>query len=571
MNLKDLQSAIVTKRAERGFVTDPVKLCVLLTEEVGELAQLIKRTWSPNYEPPSEQDFAEECSDVLIILTAIAHEFGVDLEAAVTDKFFEKDETRQWATAQHNQEEASMPSVNKAELLNALPPEWPEDLLPDIQKQVAGGGRKVVVLDDDPTGTQTIHDLAVLTQWSVADLQKELATDAPAFYILTNSRALNGDDAAALNAEIGRNLRAASHATGVDFTVVSRSDSTLRGHYPGEVDALAEALGEATAPQLIIPFFLEGGRYTIDDVHYVAEGDQLVPAGETQFARDAAFGYRSSNMAQWVEEKTGGRVAAADVVTVSLVDIRKGGSQRVTERLVKLGPGSVCAVNAASYRDLEVFVMGLLAAEAQGRRFVYRTAASFVRVLAGIAPQPLLALKELGVGSDAGALFVVGSYVPKSTSQLSVLLEQPHVVPIEVSVGRLLDEAERSGEIARAASAAGSAIVAGKNAVVYTSRELISGGNAEQSLAIGNVVSDGLVQIVQSITVQPRYLVAKGGITSSDVAVHGLGVVRAMVLGQILPGIPVWRLGEESRFPGMGYVVFPGNVGDEDGLASLAI
>ncbi len=129
----------------------------------------------------------------------------------------------------------------------------------------------------------------------------------------------------------------------------------------------------------------------------------------------------------------------------------------------------------------------------------------------------------------------------------------------------------RSDEIARAASAASEAIAAGANAVVYTSRELVTGEDAEQSLAIGNVVSDGLVQIVQSITVQPRYLVAKGGITSSDVAVHGLGVVRAMVLGQILPGIPVWRLGEESRFPGMGYVVFPGNVGDEDGLASLTI
>ncbi len=571
MDLKDLQSAIVARRAERGFVTDPVKLCVLLTEEVGELAQLIKRTWSPNYEPPSDQDFAEECSDVLIILTAIAHEFGVDLETAVTGKFFEKDEMRRWATAQNNRKETPMSSVDKAALLNSLPAEWPEDLLPQIQKMVASGGRKVVVLDDDPTGTQTIHDLAVLTRWSVTDLEHELTSQAPAFYILTNSRALTGDDAAALNAEIGRNLHAASLTTGVDFTVVSRSDSTLRGHYPGEVDALAEALGEATAPQLIIPFFLEGGRYTIDDIHYVAEGDQLVPAGETQFARDAAFGYRSSNMAQWVEEKTGGRVAADDVVTVSLVDIRKGGPERVTEKLVKLGQGSVCAVNAASYRDLEVFVMGLLTAEAQGKRFVYRTAASFVRVLAGIAPQPLLALEELGVVSEAGALFVVGSYVPKSTSQLSILLEQPNVAPIEVSVGRLLEKTERSGEIARAASAASAAIAAGRNAVVYTSRELVTGENAEQSLAIGNIVSDGLVQIVQSITAQPRYLVAKGGITSSDVAVHGLGVVRAMVLGQILPGIPVWRLGEESRFPGMGYVVFPGNVGDEDGLALLAI
>ena len=100
MDLPVLQSAIVDKRAHRGFVTDPSKLCVLLAEEVGELAQLIKRTWSPNYVSPEHGQFAEECADVFVILTAIANEFDVDLATAVAEKFFDSDELRTWVTQQ---------------------------------------------------------------------------------------------------------------------------------------------------------------------------------------------------------------------------------------------------------------------------------------------------------------------------------------------------------------------------------------------------------------------------------------------------------------------------------------
>jgi uncharacterized protein YgbK (DUF1537 family) len=76
-----------------------------------------------------------------------------------------------------------------------------------------------------------------------------------------------------------------------------------------------------------------------------------------------------------------------------------------------------------------------------------------------------------------------------------------------------------------------------------------------------------LISIVRGLQVRPRFLIAKGGITSSDVATRGLGVRRALVRGQILPGVPVWRLGAEARFPGLDYVVFPGNVGGDTALA----
>ena len=269
--------------------------------------------------------------------------------------------------------------ITRTRLLSTLPPPWPEDPFPAIRRALSASATKLVVLDDDPTGTQTVHSIPVLTTWSVADLEAELKEAGPGFFILTNSRSLTGAAAAALNREIGANLRQASANMGTPVEVVSRSDSTLRGHFPGEVDALMEAMGTADLPRILVPCFFEGGRYTVNDIHYVAEGEHLVPAAQTPYARDAAFGYRHSNLRAWVQEKTGGVVTGNTVVSVSIEDVRKGGPNRVTERLATLLPGSCCIVNAMEYRDLEVFVAGLLAAVAdRDRRFVFRTAASLV-------------------------------------------------------------------------------------------------------------------------------------------------------------------------------------------------
>jgi uncharacterized protein YgbK (DUF1537 family) len=459
--------------------------------------------------------------------------------------------------------------IEKACLLTGLPAEWPEDLLSHIRQQVQASRRKVVVLDDDPTGTQTVHSIPVLTEWPVEALRAELSNDLPAFYLLTNSRGLAPAEAEAVNAEIGRHLMEAARQAGREVAAVSRSDSTLRGHFPREVAALAGALGQVFDAWLIIPFFLEGGRYTLHDIHYVAEGEWLVPAGETEFARDATFGYRASNLREWVEEKTAGRVPADQVASISIEDVRRGGPARVAERLLALTPGSVCVVNAASYRDMEVFVHGLLTAEGRGRKFLYRTAASFVRTRAGLAPRPLLGRGDFNLTGSTGGLVVVGSYVPRTTGQVNALRAHPHIACIEVGVEALMDQERRQADIRRLAAQADAALRRGDDVMVYTSRQLITGDDAESSLLIGRRVSEGLVALVRSISTRPRYILAKGGITSSDVATRALNVRRALVLGQILPGVPVWQLGSESVHPGLGYIVFPGNVGNERSLVEI--
>jgi len=226
---------------------------------------------------------------------------------------------------------------------------------------------KLIILDDDPTGTQTCHDIAVLTVWDVPTLVSELRKPSPesrGFFILTNSRALPPVEAERLLRSICENVAEAARATGQQVDIVLRGDSTLRGHFPLEVDVAQEVLfgddEHGVDAWVLAPFFLQGGRFTIDDVHYVAEGNQLVPAGQTQFARDATFGYRSSNLRDYIAEKAPGRFEPEQICSISIEDVRVGGPERVREKLISLPKGAIVVVNAAAESDMAVFVAGLL-------------------------------------------------------------------------------------------------------------------------------------------------------------------------------------------------------------------
>jgi uncharacterized protein YgbK (DUF1537 family) len=458
-------------------------------------------------------------------------------------------------------------TVSRAALFSILPPLWPQDVRPDIRTEIVANNRQLVVLDDDPTGTQTVHDVAVVTQWDVPTLRAEFARRSHGFYILTNSRSLPASAAHALNVEVARNLRAAAGAEECAFTLVSRGDSTLRGHFPLETDALASICGPFDAI-LIAPYFEAGGRYTINNVHYVADGDLLVPVAETAFARDAVFGFRHSDLRSWVAEKARGRVNAGAVRSISIETIRRGGPHSVLRALLNLPRGAYVIINAAAPRDLEVVALATLRAEVSGRALLFRSAAQLVAARLAMPPKDCLsgaAVIEPNVRQ--GGLIVVGSHVPRTTEQLAGLRAARPVRAVEVDVGALTDPGRASAAIGQAIEQVNAALAAGDDTVLFTSRSFVGGTDPQASLRIGAEVSLALVAIVRGISVRPRFLVAKGGITSSDVATRGLGVRRAVVRGQLLPGVPVWQLGAEARFPGLNYVVFPGNVGAAGALA----
>ncbi len=453
------------------------------------------------------------------------------------------------------------------ETLDGLPPQWPDDPLPEIRDFLGKSSKKIVVLDDDPTGTQTVHDVPVLTEHSVEALRREMADDFPIFYILVNSRGLPVDRARTLNAKIAGNLVQASRRTNKDFVLISRSDSTLRGHYPAEIDSIAEAANLDYDGLIFTPFFLEGGRYTLNNIHYVVEGEWLTPVGQTAFAQDPAFSFQESDIPRHIEEKTASSIKSNDVTMVALDDVRSGGPARVSEILSQVTNRTVVGVNAVSMRDIEVFVLGLLKTE--GKRFIFRTAASLLRALLGQEDRPLLTASEIGADGEGGGLTIVGSYVPRTTGQLNHLLKNGAVTGIEVNVRNLLNQSQRSIEIRSIQDKISDLLSDGRDVVAYTSRELIAGKSAEDSLTIGNTVSQALVEIASSLNVRPKYLIAKGGNTSSQIATEALGVRRAWALGQVYPGVPVWRLGQESKYEDMAYVVFPGNVGGDDALTQV--
>lgn len=462
----------------------------------------------------------------------------------------------------------------------SLPAEYGEDVLDSIQQRVSQEGLPtLVVLDDDPTGTQTCHDINVLTVWDTETIQAEFNTNSPGFFILTNSRSLSPPKARALIVEICRNVKTAADASSKRFEIVLRGDSTLRGHLPEEPEAAEEVLGQFDG-WVIAPFFFQGGRYTIEDVHYIKEDDMLVPVSQTPFAQDATFGYSNSNLRRYIQEKCGDRFDDRSFVSISIDDIRTGGPASVTKKLLAIpqSTDSVIIVNAAAESDMHVFVAGLLEAEKRGRTYIFRTGAAFVSSRLGIRGIAPLTLTDLGmsIGTEAGApggLILAGSYVPKTTKQLEVLRRRrgDKLKVIELNVSQLISTPEVANElIDTVTQEAAKTIVGGQDILVMTSRGLITGPDSLSSLEIGGKIATALVRFLKNLETRPRYVIAKGGITSSDAATKGLNMRRARVIGQAAPGVPLWRCDEDtSRHCGIPYVVFPGNVGSDDTLADV--
>ncbi len=533
----------------------------------------------PNKQQPDSHSSGMQLAQEREQVGESSHEYDKDVHASLPP-----------ATQSQHSHAGQSVRVRLDDALNNLPRQWDADPLPHIDATLNASGRKIVILDDDVMGTQSVHDIAVLMDWSVDAMRSELESDSRAFFVVTNARTMPESQARTVSAFITGNLCEAARQAGVDFSIVSRLDSTLRGHFPADMRAIESALAQDSSAKpasdkagnpnpsgwIIAPLFLEGGRFTINDTQYVLDGEWLAPVGETEFARDPAFAFTSSNLREWVEEKTSGEVPADSVASVSIEDLRLGGPERVAAILSTLSNGGICVVNGANNRDMEVFVQGMLQVESGGRRFLFRAAASFIKALLGQTERQLLTPAELGmsansVGSDNGMLIVVGSHVPRTTGQLNHLLSNTGARGVEANVSHLLADSTRQAEIDRSIRAAEDAVREGKDAVLYTSRALVEGRSADHSLAIGHQVSQAISEIVAGIGVRPRCVVVKGGATSYAVATKALEVRRAWSPGQAAPGVPAWILGDETLHPGMPCVIFPGNVGDDDALTNLVV
>ncbi|HMH91079.1 MAG TPA: four-carbon acid sugar kinase family protein [Streptosporangiaceae bacterium] len=468
-----------------------------------------------------------------------------------------------------------MPAAS--EVFAGLPAARPDsaDLRTSIRAMRAADGVLAGVLDDDPTGSQAVHGVQVVTVLEESAYQAALAGPAAACFVLTNTRSLDEPAAVELNTLAARGLIAVAGRRGARLQFVSRGDSTLRGHVLAEVAALQavrrEVLGSGFDAVLLIPAFLEAGRLTAADIHWARTGAGLVPVGETEFARDASFGYAASDLKDFITEKARGAIRRDDIGSISLTDIRAGGPARVRELLAGLRDGTWVVVNATEYSDLETVACGAALAERAGQRFLFRTGPSFVRAMTGTEPaEPLRGAQLWPGGRRPGhGLIVVGSHVGQTSRQLAVLRDRGDVTAVELSVPAVLGGGP---DAADAAAREVTAALRRSDVLLYTSRAVAAADTPEGSLAIARTVSAAVARTVRlALAARPAWILAKGGITSHDVALRGLGMRRAEVAGQLFPGLisvfrPLDALPEATGIP---YVVFAGNVGDDATLAQV--
>ncbi|MFX1821613.1 four-carbon acid sugar kinase family protein [Pseudarthrobacter sp. CC4] len=450
--------------------------------------------------------------------------------------------------------------------------------------------RVLVVLDDDPTGTQSVADLPVLTRWDVEDFIWAFSQSKPAVYVLTNTRSLDPAEAAARNEEVVRNaLAAAGSPEELRLGFVSRSDSTLRGHYPLEPDVIAATVsdvsGEKTDGVVLVPAFPDAGRVTIGGVHYMRgtadAAGTLIPVSETEFAKDATFGFSTSVMADYVEEKSRGRFAADTVIVLDLNIIRAGAAAQdpaisanaIADAIERATDSTPIVADIVTENDLRALSLGLEEAERRGKKLLYRVGPPFGRARIGQEIRAELSGAEAYAGntpSEAGGLIVVGSHVGVTTRQLKALTEQHSAARIvEIDVEKLLGP-ESASHLDQTVDTVVEALHGG-DVIVHTSRLLIKTDDPAESLRIARTVSAAVVAVVNRTlkTFPPRFVIAKGGITSSDVAAHGLEIRHAIVRGPMLPGIVSLWEPVDGPAKGIPYIVFAGNVGDDQSLADV--
>jgi uncharacterized protein YgbK (DUF1537 family) len=413
-----------------------------------------------------------------------------------------------------------------------------------------------VVLDDDPTGTQSVRDVTVVLDWSDPAVWRAMRAGDRAVHVLTNSRAYGAAEAGLLVASAAASARShVAHAR-----LILRGDSTLRGHVWEEYEALRSVVapGREDVPLVLVPALPAAGRVTIDGVHLLERDGARVPLDRTEYARDGDLAYASADLARWADQRSAGRLAADDAVSVPLARLRGAtGATEVADAIAavaRLGRPAVVVPDAETEGDLRTIAAGLELAEQAGIAVIVRAAPAFAAVLTGTSSPGFAAAPDAG----HGVLVVCGSFVPTSTAQIEQLAEA-HPGTLVAARVRALAGDERRAHVDEIVERARDLIGHRGLAVVVTERDRDPGlTDPASQRRIASALAEVAGRVGASV------VVAKGGITSAVTARDGLGARSARVIGPIVPGVVLWRLPD-----GTGYLVVPGNVGGPELLVEV--
>jgi uncharacterized protein YgbK (DUF1537 family) len=435
--------------------------------------------------------------------------------------------------------------------------------------------RKVIVLDDDPTGSQTVHSAPLLLRWDPDSLRRGLRHPSPLLFVLANTRALEPEAARERVREICRGLRlvlAELEAAGEleRWLVVSRGDSTLRGHFPLEVEAIQAELGPFDAT-LLVPAFLPGGRTTRGGVHYL-HGQ---PVHTTDFARDRLFGFSSSFLPEWVAEKTRGAISADAVERLDLAEL-DGSAAVLQDRLAGFSAQRLVAVDAERPEQLAALGEAVWRSE---RRLLFQSAASLINGLVPLPPQPLdpaglAALRRCGASAERlPVLVVVGSHVPLADQQLEQLLQEPACEGVEIPVAKLARvlDGPATPELIRSLERSWleqlqAVLDEGCTPVLFSSRGELVCVSAQERRRFGLELAALMARLAAALAPQLGLIISKGGITTHTLLADGLELDWVELQGQLLPGLSVVLTPADAKVPGLPVITFPGNLGDASGL-----
>jgi len=415
----------------------------------------------------------------------------------------------------------------------------------------------VVILDDDPTGTQAVSGVPVITRATPAALAWAFTTSPRGFFVLTNSRSLDEEAMTDLTRTVVVEVLRAAEGRAVRF--VSRSDSTLRGHVVAEPEAIRAGYRMAGLPApamtVFVPAFPRAGRVTRGGVHLLQDTDGEIPAHESHYATDATFGYATSSLPALVAARSHGALTEGDVAVVTAESVATA---------LREGSSPWLACDAEDDDDLAAIATAIREADPHGEQAIVRASPGILPALLGLSPST--ELPRDGEAPRRGGLVIVGSHVAQTTRQLARLVEGGGITLLTLDVERLVDAgADLVERIVEELTADAIAALAASHVVIATGRTVRSFTDPDQSLAFAREVSDALVAVTRRVNERcdVAFVVAKGGITSSDIATRALGIERAIVRGRVGAGI-VWDpVDGLARAP---LALVPGNIGDDDGL-----
>lgn len=401
---------------------------------------------------------------------------------------------------------------------------------------------KIVVLDDDPTGSQEATNVPVVLHRDRARLL-ELLRARPSVYVLTNTRALSRADAVDLLEGIRHDIRAIEQELDTPILVVQRGDSTLRGHVFPEIEVFADS----DRTQIVFaPAFPAGGRTTCEGVHTVVVDGVPLNAADTEFAKDPVFPFQERTLPKYVAARS-----SRPAVTTTA---------RAFAAAAAAAPGNAVLIpDIVDASDVLRVAEGVSALVAEGCPPLVRCAAPLAAMIAGVKSSGYLDLAD--VRPTGPLLVVAGSHTGATTAQLA---ELAHSRPASLELDAEAAIASPRATAERAAPEL--AELLGNHDVVVLSTSRVR-DERHGSLADGARVMDSLTSTVAAAANLPGVVIAKGGITSAEVARRGFGARTARVDGQVEAGISLWHLDPETR--NLPYLVVPGNIGNPSTLRRL--